>query len=463
MSLKRLVSELEVQIIHKKLDLGVAHRASNNCFVYSLVFSIYGIMSTGIISKFDPNVTVFNNSWPRLLFNGLPFLLLGLYFKKEDGNPYLKTLIWAIGQPLIFVLACCIHVWPLMHDGHLELYKYFHAANMFVVTFGITYVAPARKVLVIHMTTYIALFLLPLIYLSRNDIDLASMIVNDFICMTLGASIAGHFTYRLRKKIAFLDAQIKSTVTPLVGNAVASAIYSQRLDNLNNKSAYGLILTMDLRGYTQFMHNSPRDVSAAFMKEYHFLVSTSVGKYNGFIHKTAGDGHLISFGLMDESADLSDIPELRFEVISAEINKSKILAESVEKMFDELIEKYEQLKAKYDVTENLRIGAALASGNIEIKIQGNQNYRLEVNIDGDTIVRGARLEAYTKLMLQQFSPESSLLVYSPEIIENLKCQTALEEWNIQNPSQSVRDYPSIKRLYYKVWRHKAVKPKRIAS
>jgi hypothetical protein len=242
MSSKRLVNEQEVQSIHKKLDLGVTLRAANNSFVYALVFSIYGIMSTGIISKFDAGVTVFNNSWPRLLFNGLPFLLLGLYLKKDDGKPYLKTFIWAVGQPLIFVLACCIHVWPLMYEGHLELYKYFHAANMFVVTFGITYVAPARKVLLAHVATYVAFFLLPLIYLSRNDSDLGSMIVNDFICMTLGASIAGHFTYRLRKQIAFLDAQIKSTVTPLVGNAVASAIYDQRLDKLNNKSAYGLIL-----------------------------------------------------------------------------------------------------------------------------------------------------------------------------------------------------------------------------
>lgn len=463
MSSKHLVSKQDAKDIYKKLDQGVAQRAAHSFFVYAFVFSIYGIMSTGIISKYDPDITVFNNSWPRFLFNGLPFLWLGFYLRKNDGNPYIKTFIWAAAQPIIFVIACCIHVWPLMHTGHLELYKYFHAANMFVITFSITYVAPARRVLSAHLAIYIILFLLPLIYLTKSDNDLASMIVNDFICMTLGASIAGHFTYRLRKQIAFLDAQIKSTLTPLVGSAVTSAIYSQRLDNLNNKSAYGLILAMDLRGYTQFMHSAPKEVSSAFMKEYHFLVSTTVGKFNGFIHKTAGDGHLISFGLMDESADLSDIRELRFEVISAEMHKSKILAESVETMFDELIEKYEQLKTKYDVTETLCIGAALASGNIEIKIQGNQDYRLEVNIDGDTIVRGARLEAYTKLMLSQLGPESSLLVYSPEIIENLKCHTLLEEWTIQNSSQSVRDYPLIKRLYYKIWHHKRPHQKKLAS
>ncbi len=307
MSSKHKFDEHEVKELHRKLDQGVAMRASDTAFVLGFLFSFYGVMSTGIISKFDPSVTIINNFWPRLLFNGLPFTLLGLYLKKDNGREYGKTILWAIAHPVIFTLACCVHVWPLMYEGHLEVYKYFHAANMCVITFGITFVAPARKTLILHIGAYTLLFLLPLLYLTRNDQDLSSMIINDFICVNLGASVAGHFTFRLRRKIAFLDAQINSTLTPLVGHPVASAIYSQSLEKLNNKSAFGLILTMDLRGYTNFMHNTPKEISAAFMKEYHFFVSTVVGKYKGFIHKTAGDGHLISFGLMDGSSDLSDI------------------------------------------------------------------------------------------------------------------------------------------------------------
>lgn len=456
-------SEHDVRQINNMLDKGVMSRASNNFFLLALLFSIYGFMSAGIISKFDNQVTVWANTWPRILFNGIPFLALGLFFRKQKGNEFRNSIIWAISQPLIFVAACCVHVWPIMYDGQTEIYKYFHAANMFIITFGITFVAPSRTIMIAHVSSYAVFFLAPLLYITRADQDLSSMIVNDFACMTLGACVAGHFTYRLRQKVAFMDAQIKSTLTPFVGSTVASAIYNQSLETLNNRKSFGLILSMDLRGYTQFLHNNSRDLTSAFMKEYHFLVSTSVGNFNGFLHKTAGDSHLISFGLMDESPSLNDIPELRFELVRADTNKAKVFVEKAIQMFHELIEKYEQLKVKYDIADDLRIGAALAAGTMEIQIQGNKNYRQEVNIDGETIVRCSRLESYTKLLMSVVAPDSSMLILSPEIIENLKCEVTSEEWTIDNKEFSVRDYPELKKIYFLRWQKANQKLKRIAS
>lgn len=449
MNLKHKLTEHESKKIEQDLNQGVAHRGANLVFVFSLLFSVYGVMSAGIISKYSAEVSLWSNSWPRILFNGLPFLLLGLFLKRSRINTYKKILLWAVLQPLIFMVACCIYVWPIMMDGHLEIYKYFHAANMFVITFGITFVAPSRKVMWVHVCSYSIFFLVPLMLIARADSDLSSMIVNDYICMTLGAVIAGQFTYELRKKVAFMDAQIKSTLTPFVGNTVASAIYNQSLDNLNNKSCYGLILSMDIRGYTKFLHTHSQELSSSFMKDYHFLVSTTVGKYNGFIHKTVGDSHIISFGLMDESADLSDIEDLKSELVSAEKIKSQQLAVSAQQMFDELIEKVDQLKASYHIIDDIWIGAGIAAGNIQLQIQGNQTYRQEVNIDGDTIVRCARLEAYTKLIMNKINEKCSVLIFSPEMKGILSSQFNLEPWSTDGQDMAVRDYPDIKMVYYK--------------
>lgn len=453
MTLKYKISEREVQNINKVLVQGVVNRASDTLLVMALLSSIYGIMSTSIISKYDSNITMWSNFWPRILFNGIPFSLLAFFLKRSSEHLNSKALLWAIVQPIIFTVACCIHVWPLMIAGHLELYKYFHAANIFAITFGVTFVAPSRAVMVTHISSYTLFFLIPLLYITRSDQGLMSMIINDYICMSIGAGVAGHLTYRLRRKVAFMDAQIKSQLTPLVGETVASAIYNNNFERLNNRKALGLILSMDLRGYTQFLQMSPKEVSSAFMKEYHFMVSSTVGKFGGFTHKTAGDSHLISFGLMNGSADLSDIPELREEVMEAEIRKVKALVETALQMFEELIDKYLKLKLRYDISDNLRVGAALASGMIEIQIQGDENYHQEVNIVGDTIVRSVRLEAYTKFLMNHIEPTSSMLIISPEIIEKLELDYKLniKSWMIDNNDQQVRDYPHIRKLYYKIW------------
>lgn len=454
MILKHKLSERDVHNINKVLAQGVVNRASDNLMVMALLSSIYGIMSTTIISKYDPSITMWSNLWPRILLNGIPFLLLAFFLKKPRER-YLKTkgMLWAIVQPMIFTVACCIYVWPLMMAGHLELYKYFHAANIFVITFGLTFVAPSRVIMLAHVSSYTLFFLIPLLYITRSDESLVSMIVNDYICMTIGACVAGHLTYRLRRKVAYMDAQIKSQLTPLVGEAVASAIYNNNFERLNNKKALGLILSMDLRGYTQFLQTSPKEVSSAFMKEYHFMVSSTVGKFGGFTHKTAGDSHLISFGLMDGSADLSDIPELREEVMEAEMRKIKALVETAIQMFDELMDKYQKLKLRYDIEDNLRVGAAIASGMIELQIQGDEHYHQEVNIVGDTIVRSVRLEAYTKFLMNHIAPTSSMLIISPEILEELELDYKLNirSWSIDTSDQQVRDYPHIRKLYYKIW------------
>ena len=451
MDLKYKFTEHEVQKIKSQLEQDVIKKASQTAFVFAVLFSVYGVMSTGIITKYDSHVTMWSNSWPRILFNGIPFVLLGLFLRNRRASGQMKAFIWAILQPLIFVGACCVHVWPLMFAGNLEIYKYFHAANMFVITFGFIFVAPNRTVLIIHLASYTLAFLAPLLYLTHGSNDLSSMIVNDYICMTLGAAVAATFTYDLKEKIAFMDAQIKSTLTPFVGNTLATAIYNDKLDSLNNKKAFGLILSMDLRSYTHFIHTTPKDVSSNFMKEYHFLVSTTVGKYNGFIHKTTGDGHLISFGLMDESADLSDIQEIRSEVVEAEYRKAKILAENAVRMFDDLIIKYEKLKFRYDISERLTIGAALAAGPIEIQIQGDENYRQEVNIEGDTIARSSRLEAYTKFLVTRVKTPGSMLIISPEVVDDLGSEVHSRTWYLKDDEVPVRDFPDLKKVFYRSW------------
>jgi class 3 adenylate cyclase len=211
------------------------------------------------------------------------------------------------------------------------------------------------------------------------------------------------------------------------------------------------------------MHNNSKEITGPFMKEYHFLVSTTVGKFNGFIHKTTGDGHLISFGLMDQTENLSDILSIKNEVQDAENNKGKILTEMAIKVFEDLVEQYENLKIKYDVCDELNIGGALAAGHIETQIQGDETFRREVDIGGDTILRSARLEAYTKPLMEKIGIQCSMLILSPELIDNLKTNIDFDYWQVVDKDIAVRDFPAIKKVYYRIWKYKLGRPVRIAS
>ncbi len=463
MNLKHKLREQDVHKINNGINQGIVDRASDALWVMALLFSVYGLMSTGIISKYDSSVTMWSNTWPRILFNGIPFAVLAWLLKRQSWSYALRISLWAGVQPIIFVFACCIYVWPLMMEGHTELYKYFHAANMFVITFGFIFVAPSPHFMLVHVASYTIFFLVPLLFIVQGDRNLYLMIVNDYLCMTIGACFAGRLTYRLRRKVSLMDAQIKSDLTSIVGVTVASAIYNDSLERLNDKKAFGLILSMDLRGYTRFLHSIPKEISSSFMREYHFMVSTTVGKFNGFIHKTAGDSHLVSFGLMDESADLSDISELQGEVAEAESRKVQFLASKATLMFEEIVDKFEKLKMHYDISEYLKMGAALAAGPIEIRIQGNKNYRQEVDIEGDAIVRSMRLESYTKLLINRINPVGSLLILSPELIEDLQVEVSFHVWNIREGDQFVRDYPQFKQVYYKAWLPMQIQSKKLVS
>ncbi len=135
------------------------------------------------------------------------------------------------------------------------------------------------------------------------------------------------------------------------------------------------------------------------------------------------------------------------------MRKTQRLVQVALEMFEELIVKYEKLKQRYDISDYLKIGAALASGVIEIQIQGDEKYHQEVNIVGESIVKCVRLEAYTKFLMNQVSPDSSMLILSPEVVEKLEIDLKynIRTWNIYGNEQSVRDYPDLKKIYYMVW------------
>src|SRR5207248_673796 len=115
-------------------------------------------------------------------------------------------------------------------------------------------------------------------------------------------------------------------------------------------------ISMDLRGYTQLVRGIGTTVSAKFMDEYHKAVSTVVGSRKGYIHKTAGDGHLVSFGLMDDLPDLSDLPGIEDELNEAEKNRGRhFLAKAIETV-DAVVRNLSRLADQFNLEFCPKIG-----------------------------------------------------------------------------------------------------------
>ena len=148
------------------------------------------------------------------------------------------------------------------------------------------------------------------------------------------------------------------------------------------------------------------------MNEYHSLVSATVGEIGGHVHKLNGDGHLISFGVMDE-IPVNDLPDLGSEGVLAEQNRKKGNFERSVKAFERLMFGSEALKIKYFVGHELKVGAGLAYGEIEVKVLGDELHRKELDIVGESIVRSVRLEGYSKLLNKEIDGLSSFLVIDP--------------------------------------------------
>lgn len=451
---KASLSEKDQLLVDENLLKGAAYRATILYALFGAASIIYGFQTHEVISQYLPDVTMWDNIWPRMMFNSLPCLVLAFLNERSKISAKTKVLIWAIGYPLIFLSACMIYVWPIILTGNPEAYLYFHAANMFCTSISLLLVAPAVKLLIVQIIAFTLTFYLPVHYFLESNPIIQNLFVNDSINSLSFAIFCAVFLHSLRQKLSVFELKIKERVAPFLGKNLVSAIYDNNLKALEEKTSYGLILSIDLRGYTNFKQQNDKKLTADFMREYHANISRKVAEYGGFLHKSNGDGHLISFGIINENDSLEEIPGLGMELLNAELRSTKHYGEHAVRLMENLIVHFESLKDKYHISSDMRIGAALAAGNIDIKLHGDGVNRSEVDLDGEAVFKSARLEAYTKLMGIKLDEQASIFIISPEIVDSLKIDGNFDVWKINEEALRVRDFPEIEKLYFKKWKLK---------
>src|SRR4051812_39411077 len=81
----KIVQDAKVQF-----ELATVKRLRIVTAVISVAYLLFGFASYNFISKFKPDLTLFENVWPRVAFNAFPFILFFFYLTNEKISPVRK-------------------------------------------------------------------------------------------------------------------------------------------------------------------------------------------------------------------------------------------------------------------------------------------------------------------------------------------------------------------------------------
>lgn len=420
-----------------------------------MAFILYGFTSLEILQSQDPNITLWSNLWPRIVFNGLPFLTFYLVFKNYKKNPFVKLWMWCLGFPVIFMSACWIHVWPLVLSGHPNLYLYVHAANYLVIIMSMSIVAPPPRYLLTIILGVIMLFVAPLssIFYSLNEFTLLKFFLNDSAYGLSLSALSAYMNFRLREKLATEDVTTKSKIEKFVGNLVSASIFENDASLVKARTSEAFLMSLDIRGFTS-LSQSRETNSSLFKEKYHAVVAKIVGDNGGFIHKTHGDGHLISLGLVSEDVNLDDLPGIESDLHLAKVRRQKHHLNKAIEIFEKILVEFSLIKNELQIQHDVAVCAAVDFGEIGLRMLGDPNVRLEFDLEGMVVIRCSRLEAYTKTLRKVLAPKSSFLIVSAPAAHHLNPDAPFKIFStVQNP---INDFPEEILVYYREYPQRKV-------
>ena len=430
---------------------GAVFRSALMSGLFAAAFTTYGFTSLEYIQRHQPNANLLSNVGLRFLFNGLPFAVLSLFLLRSKVGDRAKLRLWLIVFPLVINAASWIYVWPLMLTGNNTVYGPFHAANIYVFAICFIAVSPPNRYLLLLVASSIVGYWAPLLWVIRQSGDsvLLKLVALDVLHTTILNCLGSTMIYKIRVRLSKMEHQRQSDASKFLGDTVSNAIFQNRTHSLVNKKVTGVIAASDIRGYTEMMTKFPQEEVAKIMDGYHALMSEAVAKYGGFIHKSTGDGHIMTFGVMDEQVDLSDIPGIDEEAATAARNRNQSLVRAAASACREVMDGLAALVATSGLGVKISVGAAIDFGEMELRTIGNKQHRLEYDIFGRTVIRAARLEGHTKALRKNMFHDASMLILSDEAAQ-IGAET--EHFiRVNTRSCPVRDFPEIQQLWVQLF------------
>lgn len=439
--------------LHDQLLEDASHRFGALSFVFAFGFSLYGFASFETLVEFDRGLALWDNVWPRLMLNSLPYLLLGFFARNKSFSPRLRCVVLSILIPFIFSLACMIHAWPIMWKGQVQLYSLLHGANVFVMTIALISVSPPLAVLRMFLGCFCLFFVLPVIaILVRNgDKSLIQLFVGDMTIFLPVIYVTARSIHILRENLEKSQREIKESITPFLGHYLAKALYEKQHEMLKDRKENGILMSMDIRNSSEILRTLNDDAAKQLMQRYQERLVAILSECGAHLHKSMGDGHLISFGLLDVP-NLSDIPSLREENEKSEAARITHYSARALRVHEKMSTSFAELLDEFGLDDSKEIGlvTAVAYGEVSISVTGDSKHRQELDLAGQVVVKSARLEQHSKL-LRALHPEwksryHGLIIVAPELIADF--ERIPRSWASFETvgNQQVRDFPEVERI-----------------
>lgn len=415
-------------------------------FYFSIVLSFCAIAlgpsTFPIIQRFDPSVTFWDNLWPRFFVTMIPFLGIAYFLKKSRFSSRSKVYWGILFLCITFDAGAMIHVWPIALRGQPEIILYFDSTNntFFAATGMMAALSFRGSILATGIMVLTVLVPLTVVVYKGGDLLILRSIAGNSIFNMVAAMSVGIGVHKVNRRLAAYEIEKQNEASKFLGKAVAQAIFEDKAELLEKTSVSGFIVSLDIRDSTE-LQKTYGEEWRLFRKEYFAIVGRAVGRHFGHIQKTAGDSHVITFGVMDQMADLSDIPGLSEQDAEAQRNRLTSIARHVYACMDEIFAQFQVLSQKRFGGVAIRLGGGVDQGWVERAIQGDESAMLELDIAGDAVNCSNRLQEYTKVIQQEFSQGSSLLVISPTAAAFVSAEN---EWTrIQTSQRPIRNFPSI--------------------
>jgi class 3 adenylate cyclase len=447
--LERLSLEQKI-IIEDKILRGVVSRASSLMFIWALALTLYGFTSLNLFRSAIPNISLWQNLWPRLVFNAIPALIFAFWYKRYQSNTKLKAYSTIFVFPSLLVASSSVHAWPSIFSGNYEFYFYLHTTNIVAFSSGLAILSAPPRLVLWQILGFLVIYLGPLLYLFYfHEPRIFTMIITDVTTIAIILYFGLRITSKLRFFMASQDILRKKALSVFLGRSLTKAIFESTEMKFANYLQEGLVMAIDLRGYTHFVYSYPSDVVKKFMYKFHSRAVRAITKNGGYVHKTSGDGLLVTFGIMERDEDLSEIASMTGTDKSASDTKKTICLQRAFKTFKKISDIVESLREELQIEETLVVGGGLDYGSIEVFIRGNEKYRQELDIDGPAIIKAVRMESFSKVLNNLVDKESSFMILDTTLLDlNTEIRAGLKMWLIDSSENQIRDYPETKSVLY---------------
>ena len=219
-------------------------------FLLAPISMIYGFTSYEFISRFNPNLRLWENVLPRLPFSALLFLCFGLLAKKLRVKDSYRLFLVTFGIAATLHVTAWIQVWPLALGGKPEILTYVNAANIYFYAFLYSLVSPPRSYLAVFSGIILSVFVIPFCCVAflTGDLVIFKLVANDsLLTLVTGFGLAwvvADLRLKLRLKELGQAQRARQFLDPLASHA----IYNEEtwLTGVRKKVAF--VVTMDIRG-----------------------------------------------------------------------------------------------------------------------------------------------------------------------------------------------------------------------